>query len=218
MPGLIFYVSGLVESSFIHLDGNRVSMDIRLFTSERSLSEAESLGIYFTVAAAEYVPSLRVRRDLAHARARSAYEGLRPEGGEWKNDYESLPSVTLGDTMISIREALEFRLRDVSTRVDKARRVGISEIKLMRFSRAAFEYITCSLDISLIRLRVSKKTADASFWTRTKERARKEGWTSSQWRKFFESSFNLPQTRILRQRSADKIRPKRAIIRRQNSN
>ena len=217
--GLIFYVVAISDSLLVRLDGNRVSLDMSLFSDEYSLSQVESQGIYLTRSAAEYVPSLRGRRNIAHAHARNAYEGLRPRGGEWKNDYDPLCQSSLGDSVVSIREALEFKLRDVSDRVSEARARGIPERNLLRFSRATFEYITCVLDISLIRLRVSKKAADdPSFWARTKERARKEGWSSFQWKKFFETAFNLPQTRILRQRSSEFIRPKRKTIRRQNSN
>jgi len=200
---LIFYVGAISDSLLIRLDGNRVSLDMSLFTDEYSLSQVESQGIYLTRSAAEYVPSLRGRRNIAHAHARNAYEGLRPRGGEWKNDYDPLCQSSLGDSVVSIREALEFKLRDVSDRVSEARARGIPERNLLRFSRAAFEYITCVLDISLIRLRnhLKTKVEDPLYWAKIKARARHEGWNRVKWDEFFGGL--TPESPTLRQRSEE---------------
>jgi hypothetical protein len=212
LGSVVFYISNIVASKYIIIHDTNVNIDLRFFDGQIEEAEAAAYGIHVSYDGSTSSISLHRRRDVAHARARSANESLRQSGGEWKNTFESMgPSSSLGDSMLSIREAFEFQLHDISDRVTVARASGVSERKILNFSREAFKYITCVLDISLIRLRRLVPDRPGSWpepeeWASVKRRAKVEGWDHVAWSEWLESVFAHEPGRVIRQRSTGSFR------------
>ena len=98
-------------------------------------------------------PGLTLRVKRAHLRARQANEMLRPEGGEFKNSWESMGPEESLSVSGDIRKGLEMKLRDISDRIKAARAFHISEKNIRLFSEASLEYVVALLDLTLIRSR-----------------------------------------------------------------
>lgn len=150
---LTFYLNNVNLSELFHINGTKLQISKMVFSAQIGRFAAASYGLYLSEEEAVSSPKLTLRVKRAHLRARQANEMLRPEGGEFKNSWESMGPEESLSVSGDIRKGLEMKLRDISDRIKAARAFHIPEKSIRLFSEASLEYVVALLDLTLIRSR-----------------------------------------------------------------
>lgn len=164
----VFFVASSLDSSKIKHIGSTMMIKRDIFLGSRE--NAAMHGLFITEKEATEKKTLNENISESYDLAREACQQLYVEGQEYKCTWESQgPQYIMGKDEHSIREALEFKLKDISSRAVRARRSKVPESKIGIFVQHAIRYVTCILDASLIKAR---KTMPKKL-----RRQRSEGYT-----------------------------------------